>query len=138
MTHDPQLFTAGMHYLLSDIGVWSAASGRALRAYQAECARAILSSVVGQEGRTYTVMFARQMGKNETSAQLEAYLLRLYAERGGIIVKAAPSFKPQIITSMLRLKAVLNAHPLTRGQWQPAYSYMVRLDKSQISFFRAQ
>jgi hypothetical protein len=127
-----------MHHLLSDIGDWSAASGRALRIYQAECARAILSSVVGQEGRTYTVMFARQMGKNETSAQLEAYLLRLYAERGGSIVKAAPSFKPQIITSMLRLKAVLNAHPLTRGQWQPAYSYMVRLDQAQISFFSAQ
>jgi len=127
-----------MHRLLSDIGAWSAASGRPLRAYQAECARAVIALVREQRGHTFTVMFARQMGKNETSAQLEAYLLALYGGRGGSIVKAAPAFKPQIITSMLRLKDTLNAHPLTCGRWEPAYSYMLRLDRAQISFFSGQ
>jgi hypothetical protein len=135
MTHDSLLIA---RRLFGDIGIWSTASARPLRAYQAECARAIVRSVIRREGRTFTVMFARQMGKNETSAQLEAYLLALYAGRGGSMVKAAPSFKPQIVTSMLRLKDTLNAHPLTRGRWQPAYSYMMRLDQAQIAFFSAQ
>jgi len=66
-------------------------------------------------------MFARQMGKNETSAQLEAYLMALHARRGGCIVKAAPSFKPQVINSILRLKATLRSNPLTRKRWKSAF-----------------
>jgi hypothetical protein len=82
-------------------------------------------------------MFARQMGKNETSAQLEAFLLSQNAERGGTIVKAAPTFKPQTITSMLRLKEVLSASPETATRWQPQYGYMLRLEKASIASFLA-
>lgn len=82
-------------------------------------------------------MFARQMGKNETSAQLEAFLLARHAETGGSIVKAAPSFKPQIITSLLRLKEVLNASEHTRDLWTPAFGHMIRLGNASISFFSA-
>src|SRR5579864_1281223 len=132
-THDSRLTT-----LLSNIETWSAISGRALRPYQAECARAILDSVCRQKGHTFTVMFARQMGKNETSAQLEAYLLLLFALRGGSMVKAAPSFTPQINTSMLRLKEVLDRHPATQGVWQQSYSYMIALGRARIAFFSGQ
>src|SRR4029453_16602679 len=62
---------------------------RTLRSYQLAPARAILASVLGRRGDTVTVMYARQMGKNELSAVLEAYLLTLYQRVGGTLVKAA-------------------------------------------------
>lgn len=123
--------------LLHDVEPFSRATGRVLRAYQAECARAIVRSVMAADGKIISVMFARQMGKNETSAQLEAYLLALYARRGGSIVKAAPSFKPQLVTSMLRLRNTLEANPLTQNRWKPAFGYMTQLEKASITFLSA-
>jgi hypothetical protein len=69
---------------------------RPMRPYQAEIARQVLRSVRDQLGLTITVMMARQMGKNEVSAQIEAYLLNLYQRRGGTVVKAAPTLRPQL------------------------------------------
>jgi hypothetical protein len=97
----------------------------------------VVDSVVRRRGRTITIMLARQMGKNETSAQIEAYLLVLHARRGGTMVKAAPSFKPQIITSLLRLKRVLDRGPLTRGRWRPSFGYMVSLGAATATFLSA-
>jgi len=68
-----------------------------LRQYQLRPADAILDSVLHGKGLTFAVMMCRQAGKNELSAQLEAYLLNLYRRRGGGIVKGSPTFKPQII-----------------------------------------
>ena len=44
----------------------------ALRPYQLEAARAILESVYNKKGMTFSIEIARQGGKNELSAQLEA------------------------------------------------------------------
>ena len=49
-----------------------------LRPYQKEVAMAILESVFGKKGLTFSVEIARQGGKNELSAQLELLLLTLY------------------------------------------------------------
>ena len=43
--------------------------------YQLEIGEAILDSVKNNLGLTFTVMLGRQMGKNQLSAVLEAYLL---------------------------------------------------------------
>lgn len=123
--------------LLDDVAPFSVAGGRRLRQYQAECARAVIHSVLQNRGSVITVMYARQMGKNETSAQIEAYLLALHARRGGTIVKAAPSFKPQVINSILRLKSALDRNPITRGRWSPQFGYMVALGRASIAFFSA-
>lgn len=136
MPHLRALSPSARH-LLKDIEPFAQAAGKALRCYQAECARAIVQSVTAGDGKIITVMFARQMGKNETSAQVEAYLLALYARRGGTIVKAAPSFKPQLVTSMMRLKDTLNANPLTRHRWKPAFGYMAQVGKACITFLSA-
>jgi hypothetical protein len=130
-------FSPSARRLLEDIEPFSRSAGKALRQYQAECARAIVRSVTAGDGKIITVMFARQMGKNETSAQVEAYLLALYARRGGTIVKAAPSFKPQLVTSMLRLKDALDANPLTRSRWKPAFGYMAQVGKATVTFLSA-
>jgi hypothetical protein len=108
--------------------------GRPLRAYQLEPARAILASVFGREGRTFTVLFARQMGKNELSAALEAYLLTLHSRVGGTLVKAAPTYRPQVLTSLLRLDGLL-ANPLTAGQWRAREGYIREVGAARALFF---
>jgi hypothetical protein len=108
--------------------------GRPLRAYQLAPARAILASVFGRQGRTFTVLFARQMGKNELSAALEAYLLTLYSRVGGTLVKAAPTYRPQVLTSLLRLDGLL-ANPLTAGQWRAREGYIREVGAARALFF---
>src|SRR5207248_1969753 len=103
--------------LLSDPALFSRfVVGRPLRPYQLEPARAILESVLGRRGETISVMMSRQAGKNELSAQIEAYLLNLHAHEGGQIVKAAPTYVPQCLTSRLRLEGALE-NPLNHGRW---------------------
>ena len=108
---------------------------RPLRSYQLAPARAIVDSVLQGRGLTFAVMMARQAGKNETAAQVEAFLLHRYCKRGGFIVKASPTFKPQTINSMLRLRSVWAGGSL------PALSsesgYMLRLDRARVAFFSA-
>ena len=79
-----------------------------LRPYQQEIARAILASAEGRAGLTFSVEIARQGGKNELSAMLELVLLTLHLESGGTIIKASPTFRPQTVISMERLKQRLD------------------------------
>jgi hypothetical protein len=110
---------------------------RPLRPYQAAAARAILASVLARRGETITVLMARQMGKNELSAALECYLLTLYQRRGGTLVKAAPTYRPQVITSLLRLDALLE-NPLTAGQWRARFGYTREVGAARALFFSGQ
>ena len=79
-----------------------------LRPYQEEIGRAILDSVDKRKGLTFSVMIARQGGKNEISAQVEATVLTAWAKVGGSAVKAAPTFSPQARISISRLKDLLD------------------------------
>ncbi len=110
---------------------------RPLRWYQAEIARAVERSIREQLGLTFTVMMARQMGKNELSAHLEAWLLDRMADRGGTIVKAAPTFRPQIANSMVRLESLLR-RPHFQGRWRREHGHMLALGEARIAFFSAE
>ena len=110
---------------------------RPLRPYQLEPARAIVDSVLHRRGLTFTVMMSRQAGKNELSAQLECYLLNLFQRAGGNLVKAAPTFKPQVVNSKLRLEQMLK-NPWNRGRWRPEMGYMLRLGEARVLFFSAE
>jgi hypothetical protein len=106
-----------MQYRPSTIGRFAQyVLGKPLYPYQNEIAEAILASVYGKLGRLFTVMMARQSGKNQLSAVLEAYLLACMP--GGTIVKAAPTFNPQILHSRLRLLSMLEAPLLRERVWQ--------------------
>jgi len=74
-----------------------------LRPYQVEAGRAIVESVLRRRGLSFSVEVARQGGKNELSAQIEAFLLTLNASRQADAVKCAPTFEPQGRLSMRRL-----------------------------------
>src|SRR5579859_6136640 len=91
--------------------------------YQIEIAEAILDSAYQHKGLTFTVMLARQMGKNETSALVESYILA--HEQSGTIVKAAPTYKPQIVNSRDRLHSVLEHSPLLQNRIWRAHGYII-------------
>ncbi len=75
----------------------------ALRPYQLKAGRAIIDSVLNGRGLTFTVVMARQAGKNELSAQLELWLLVCNAQRALDGIKCAPTFDPQCQVSLRRL-----------------------------------
>jgi len=116
-------------------GLWGRLSE--LRPYQLEVARAVARAVIDGQGLTFTVLFPRQAGKNELSAQLEAFLLYRWSRRGGSVVKAAPTFRPQLVTSLLRLERMLEGRT-TRGKWRTRLGYIVELAAASCTFFSAQ
>jgi len=79
---------------------------------------------------------SRQAGKNELAGQLEAYLLNLYSNKGGNIVKASPTFKPQTVNSILRLLDRLDNH-WNRGRYRRREGYIVELKRARAFFFSA-
>lgn len=111
--------------------------GKPLRGYQVEPARQILRSVNERLGLTISVMFARQAGKNELSAQVECLLLnRFQRVAGAQLVKAAPTYRPQVINSIIRLERCLG-NPLDAGKWCREHGYMLRLGQARALFFSA-
>lgn len=109
---------------------------RPLREYQLAPARAVVASVLGRRGRTFAVVMSRQAGKNELSAQVEAYLLALHANLGGTLVKAAPTFEPQAVVSLERLAARLD-NPLTRGWAVRRHGNTLEVGKARAVFLSA-
>ena len=108
-----------------------------LRPYQVEVGRAILKSVLERRGLTFTVEMARQGGKNELSAQLELLLLTLFMAQGGNLIKAAPTFVPQLLHSILRLKDRLNDAGYT-GLWSPETGNTIRVGRARQLFLSAE
>ena len=107
-----------------------------LRQYQIEPAQAILDSILHRRGDTFAVMMSRQAGKNELSAQLEAYLLNVFQRTTGQIVKASPTFKPQTINSLMRLHDRLQ-NPWNSKHARRAEGYMIQLGSARALFFSA-
>ncbi len=107
-----------------------------LRPYQREVASAILDSVLNRKGLTFSVEMARQGGKNELSAQLELLLLTLYMARAENLIKCAPTFKPQTVISMMRLRDRLNDAGFS-GIWTPEMGYIIRLGSARAIFLSA-
>src|SRR4051794_40620052 len=95
--------------VLSELAAFSRACypGRRLRKYQVEAARPILAAVESgralPQGGAFVILFSRQAGKDELLAQLAAFLLARYRRRGGALVLAAPTFKPQCLITRRRL-----------------------------------
>ena len=82
--------------------------------YQIEIGRAVIDSIRDGKGLSFSVMIARQGGKNELSAHVETAALFAYAPTGGAAVKAAPTFNPQAHISLRRLRQILDRAGLSR------------------------
>jgi len=107
-----------------------------LRPYQQEVARAILDSVLSRRGLTFSVEISRQGGKNELSAHIEVLLLTAFIAKGGTSIKCSPTFKPQTLISMNRLKDRLNEYGYD-DIWQAEFGYIVRLGAARQVFLSA-
>ena len=91
--------------MTSDIACFSrgALTPWVLREYQLRPARAMIESIERGLGRSFVATFSRQAGKDEMLVHLVAYLLVRNQRRGGSIVIAAPSFRPQAALTRDRL-----------------------------------
>ena len=107
-----------------------------LRPYQQEVARAIFDSILQGKGLTFSVEIARQGGKNELSAHIEVLLLTMFIAKGGTSIKCSPTFKPQTLISMNRLKDRLDDFGFD-GIWQAEYGYIMRLGSARQVFLSA-
>jgi hypothetical protein len=107
-----------------------------LRPYQREIAVAILDSIFGKKGLTFSVEIARQGGKNELSAQLELLLLTIYMTEPWNLIKCSPTFRPQTVISMMRLKDRLNDAGFA-GIWTTELGYIIRLVNARAIFLSA-
>jgi hypothetical protein len=111
---------------------------RPLRAYQMEAARAILASIERREGAIFTVMMARQMGKNELSAQLEAWLLGALQDNKVSLGKASPTLRPQGLLSKRRLRQVLSTARESepeRYAWREREGHIIQVGEGGSSPF---
>lgn len=95
-----------------------------------------MESVLGRKGLTFTVEMARQAGKNELSAQLEVLMLTLFMGRARNMVKCSPTFKPQTVISMMRLRDRLDDAGYS-GLWGQEMGYIVRLGLARVVFLSA-
>lgn len=93
-------------------------------------------SVIEERGETFTVEIARQGGKNELSAHLELLLLTMHIARGGSAVKCSPTFKPQTLISILRLKQRLDDFGFS-GSYSSESGYVVGLGRARQVFLSA-
>jgi hypothetical protein len=107
-----------------------------LHPYQTEVAKAIVDSVLNEKGLTFCVEIARQGGKNELSARIELRLLTLSVSGSHTLVKCSPTFKPQAIISMDRLKERLNDAGYERD-WTSEKGYIIRLKYARALFLSA-
>ncbi len=119
------------------IGLGTGPWKQRLRPYQVEAARAVLDSVLGGRGLSFSVEIARQGGKNELSAQLEALLLTINLSREADSVKCAPTFEPQGRISMRRLWSRLLEAGLGTLAAREA-GHMVRLGRARQVFLSAE
>jgi len=107
--------------------------------YQTAWCNRILAAAANHTTETIVVKMSRQSGKNEGSAQTEAAILARLARRGGEIVKAAPTFKPQIVTSKRRFEqraqAVQQRLPWIR--FRGTQGYIVQCGAAAITFLSA-
>ncbi len=108
---------------------------RPLRGYQARPAQAIVRSVLQGRGMTFAVMMSRQAGKNETAAHLEACLLNGFRRRGGHLIKAAPTYRPQALNSLRRLEQVFAGSVLGRPGREAGN--MLRFGQARAAFLSA-
>ncbi len=117
---------------------WAHACKIDLRPYQRQIALAIKESIIHKLGLTFVIVLPRQSGKNELQAHLFSWLLFRYANEGGRIVSVSPTFKPQTLNNMDRVKYSLDKCIGSRGLWKSSKGYMYQLGNARLQFFSGE
>jgi hypothetical protein len=113
-----------------------------LRPYQLAPARAIIDSVQFGLGLTFTLEMARQSGKNQTSATLEAtVLLQQHHPHLALpptpinCIKVAPTLDPQVKLSRDRLRDILRAGNVP---YAVEDGRIIRVGDARVTFLSAE
>lgn len=109
------------------------------QAYLPEPQHAILQrierAIADRNGDKIVVLMARQTGKNETEAFVEDRVLAIWrAIPGSVYVRTAPTHKPQLINSKLRLEKHIQRDPLLRGRWLKREGFIYESGGAQVQF----
>lgn len=125
--------------LLSDIETFSTHTmpEHTLRTYQTDAARVLMENILAGRGDQFAVVFSRQAGKDEMLAQLIAILLLRHAHRGGSIVVAAPTLRPQALISRDRLLDRLRGNPLSAPLTSTRGASTIQVGKAKATFLSA-
>ncbi|HEX7474492.1 MAG TPA: hypothetical protein VF318_00890, partial [Dehalococcoidales bacterium] len=107
-----------------------------LRPYQLQVFAAVWNSIIQKSGLTFSVEIARQGGKNEISAWLEVFILSNFSPWPQNLIKCSPTFKPQTLISLRRLKEKLDSCSLV-GDWNSENGYIIRLGNACAIFLSA-
>jgi len=105
--------------------------------YQRDVFEAVKDSVLNGRGLTFSVEIARQGGKNELSAWLEADFMARYLEFPLNIVKCAPTFTPQALISLRRLCHCLDIMDYA-GDYIIESGHILRLGEARAIFLSAE
>ncbi|MBI4188761.1 MAG: hypothetical protein HY529_06110 [Chloroflexi bacterium] len=108
-----------------------------MRPYQKKITQAVFDSVAARKGLTFCVEIARQGGKNEVSARLELNLLLLSFNDSKNLVKCSPTFKPQAVISIERLKEKMDEAGFD-GRWSMEMGYIIRFGEARAIFLSAE
>jgi hypothetical protein len=108
--------------------------GITLRPYQLQAAQAVIDSVNQKAGRSIVILFSRQSGKDELSANLKSYLLWRMQLREAGIVEVNPTYKPQTINAMSRLESRLRGNALTAARWHKRSDFIRYVGRAQVTF----
>ncbi len=104
--------------------------------YQKEVFDAICDSAYFRKGLTFSIEIARQGGKNEISARVESFLLPLHMYEPVNLIKCSPTFQPQAMISITRLKEKLDYFGF-ENKWQSELGYIIRLGYARAIFLSA-
>ncbi len=117
---------------------WARACKILLRPYQVQIAKAVRDSVLNHRGLTFVIILPRQSGKNELQSHIFAWLLFRYSRMGGRIVSVSPTFKPQTLINMERVRHSLDACLGSRGLWKAASGYVYQFNQARLQFFSGE
>lgn len=105
---------------------------------QLEIVRRVERAIAERSGEVITVRMARQTGKNETEGFIECRALAVFRGiPGSVYIRCAPTWKPQIVNSKLRLEKFTKADPLVRGKVRNREGYIVECGGAQVHFLSA-
>ena len=116
-----------------DVALWPS---KPLREYQLRVGARIVQAVLTGSGGQFCIVFSRQSGKDELLARVEALLLARYRLKGGSVVAATPTFKPQALVARRRLVSVAQNSPL-HPNLRSSEGYRVVCNAASVSFLSA-
>ncbi len=103
---------------------------------QVQMMERVEQAIADKQGEILTLLASRQTGKNEVEAMLESRLLCIFSGvPGSTYIRTAPTWKPQIVQSKLRLEQHTESDPLLDSdRLKPREGFLYQYGKAMLQF----